>query len=168
MHTNLDEMLGTLEKLADEVIGFYLSKSCPCAFPRYRFLVGFNGDTYSKALLHTFDTNVFVSKSIDYENGFLIAQENEEFVCRVCGSKYRYKYDQYSITFEKISLSIKTLNQKELGATAGLPFPLFGGVYFTNGAWDEEQNNQEFAKLLKEFPQASPDEFKSKMQELSS
>lgn len=167
MYTKLDEVLGTLGKVADEVIDYYLSKSCPCAFPRYRFLVGFNGDNYSKALLHTYDTNAFVSKSIDFEKGFLIAQENAEFVCRVCGSKYQYKYDQYSITFEKISLSIKTLNQKELGAMAGLPFPLFGGVYFVNGAWDEEQQIQELKRLSEEFPQVNPDEFKKRMQELA-
>jgi hypothetical protein len=163
---NLDEALEVLRKISREVIDYYLGISCPCAFPRYRFLVSFEGDTYSQALLHTFDTNVFVSTSVDKEKGFLISQGNDQYSCRVCGSTYQYSYDQYSITFEKVTLSQKKIVQKEIGAAATLPFPLFGGVYFVNGAWDQERHDQELMRLSKDFPHASEDEFRKWMQEI--
>jgi hypothetical protein len=164
---NLDDALATLRTLSNEIIDSYLSTSCPCAFPRYRFLVGFNGGTYSEALLHTFDTNVFVSSSVDQDKGFLIPKEDDMYACRVCGSTYRYSYEQYSITFERISLSAVSLAQTDLGAAAEMPFPMIGGVYFVNGAWDEERNDQELVRLSKMFPIVDMDDFRAYMHELA-
>jgi hypothetical protein len=160
---SLDEALAAVQDVSGQIIDSYLSSSCPCAFPRYRFLVGFDGTEYSQALLHTYDTNIFVSRSVDPDVGFLVPKGDGIYSCRVCGSTYRYSHKQYSLTFEAMSLSVVSCALADVGAPAQMPFPVIAGVYFVNGAWGQEEYMRELARLREIFPITEPDEFRAHM-----
>lgn len=156
-----DEVLETLRVAAHELITFYLSVSCPCAFPRFRFLIGFDGNEYTKSLLHTFETNVCTDASLKYDPAFLIKDEKDHamFSCRICGTRYEYIYEQYGIAFELARLVPKDIKASQQGADVEFPFPLFASFYVADGARSEDDVQKDMSILGEKFPRVTLDEF---------
>lgn len=155
-----DEMLIQLQDVADKLISFYLSVSCPCAFPRFSFLASFCGDEYTKGLLHTFETNIITGAALRHSN-FLTKDEKHEdmYSCIVCGTGYLHVYEQFSITFELVRLVTNNNKAAAKGAVVQFPFPLFGGIYFANGALNDEEIQKESDRLQEKFPKTGLEEF---------
>ena len=159
--TSKDEALEVLRTTSNDLITFYLHISCPCAFPRFRFLVGFEGSQYTNSLLHTFESNVLVSAALDYDPAFLIKEETNEtlFSCRICKTQYTYMYDQYSINFDLTRLVLKESKALQKGAAVEFPFPLFAGLYITDGSRNEDDMQKDWKMLEEKFPQVPLREF---------
>lgn len=158
--TSRDEMLMKLQTATDELITFYLSVSCPCAFPRFSFLTSFRGDEYTKSLLHTFETNVLIGASLR-NTKFLTKdqQKNDLYLCQICATRYQYVYEQFSISFELVRLVAESNKAIRKGADIEFPFPLFGGIYLSDGVRKEEDIQKDLKILKEKFPRVSLDEF---------
>jgi hypothetical protein len=155
-----DEALEVLKTSIDQIIEFYLNTSCPCAFPRFLFIVGFDGGKYTKSLLHTFETNIFVNVTKSLAAFLQNDADNKgTYVCKICGTQYNYIYDEFSAAFSLQCFMVKDVKALTKGASVEFPFPLFAGLYIANGAQNEKDVQKELSELQQKFPSVKLAEF---------
>ncbi|HTA28809.1 MAG TPA: hypothetical protein VK809_13540 [Bacteroidia bacterium] len=153
------ELHETLKRALDEI----LKQSCPCHYPRFRYLIQFQHGKFNAGPVFCADTNYLVSiarsKELDYltltshvtENITGDYGEDLIYTCQKCKTVYKNICKQYSINFEFEYLDI--IEPKylfEIGADLTFPFPLLQGLY---GFKDED-----ILKCSKEFALGSANE----------
>lgn len=88
-----------------EVIDFYYSVACPCAFPRFRQLVSI--DCFNtEGTFYLYETNLLIREVMT--NRFEIQKENNDvFVsCNVCDSKYIIDGDEFGFLVQRLVLKM--------------------------------------------------------------
>lgn len=124
--------LKKLENLYENVISNYYKKSCQCAFPRWKQIVGIDccesNDSY-----RSFDTDLLINMSKPYFNIFpsVLSNErsNEKWVCKKCSSSFEYGWSDFSISVDRQKLTLVNSNVKEIGKKVVKPIPLFLGLW---------------------------------------
>ncbi len=136
-----------LSNIVDRILIEMLEESCPCQYPRFRFLARFSHFKYNARAVFCADTNYFVGaatfrknflKRIDTitENYFGDFGGDWIYQCKKCGTKYRHIHIQYSLMFEFVYLVVVEPKYFffNVGAELKFPVPLLQGLY----GFDEE------------------------------
>lgn len=131
-----------LRKTLTEVIAEMLRTSCPCHYPRYRFLVTFNHKLYDTGPVSCAETNYLTSLATNEELNYLeqvgvsagrpLGDYGDDIIyrCRKCSTQFRHVASQYSINFEFEYLIIEDIQfQQDVGCPLSLPMPLYQGLY---------------------------------------
>lgn len=153
------ELHETLKRVLNEI----LKHSCPCRYPRFRFLVGFNHEHYNAGPVFCADTNYLVSIARHIEGDYLrltsriteniIGDYGADFIytCQKCGTVYKNICRQYNINFEFEYLTIMESHYlPDVGAAVSFPVPLLQGLF---GFKDEN-----ILKCSKEFTLGNVDD----------
>ena len=152
------ELHETLKRALNEI----LKQSCPCHYPRYRYLIQFKHSNFNAGPVFCADTNYLVSIARYGENYLTLTSRITEnvigdynmdliYTCKKCGTVYKNICKQYSINFEFEYFDIiepKYLH--DIGAELTFPFPLLQGLY----GFKEE----DILKCSKEFVIGNADE----------
>ncbi len=119
-----------------------LKDSCPCHYPRFRYLTAFQHDNYKAGPVFCADSNYLISiarsKNLDFlkqtdritEN--LIGDYSADLVytCNKCSTVYKCIGKQYSISFEfEYLITIDKKYGTNIGADVTFPIPLLQGLY---------------------------------------
>jgi hypothetical protein len=114
------------------IIDFYLEHGCPCRFPRFRSVVGFNFEDHGIAPHALHETQTLIAICTRHEKGMYTQEGNPEeeirYTCSVCGAAILEEYDEYSISMWRSFLRIETV-QHDLGPAPLKPEPLYWGPY---------------------------------------
>lgn len=131
-----------LHKTVQRVLKNMLIESCPCHYPRFRYLVQFKHQNYKAGSVLCPDVNSLIINSSFYDSKFLREAErvttkvigdfdsNVIYECEKCGTKYKNIGYQYSINFTFDHFEI--LNPKyghDVGAEVVFPIPLYQGLF---------------------------------------
>jgi hypothetical protein len=119
-----------------------LKESCPCRYPRFRYLINFKHDNYDAEPVFCADTNYLVSIACSGESGYLILTsriteniignhgEDLVYTCQKCGTVYKNISKQYSINFEfEYLVILEPKYLPDIGADLTFPFPLLQGLF---------------------------------------
>lgn len=153
-----DELNKTLKK----ALSIMLKSSCPCHYPRYRYLVSFQHDNYKAGPVFCADSNYLASISDSPDLNFLRQtsriSENKIgdfddliYTCTKCGTVYKLIHKQYSINFEFQYLEVlEAKYKKEIGEDVAFPIPLYQGLF---GFKDDD-----ILKFAQEFELGTPEQ----------
>ena len=132
------ELHETLKRALTEI----LKQSCPCHYPRFRYLIQFQHHNFNAGPVFCADTNYLVSIACCKESDYLrltsrstenvIGDYGTDFIytCPKCGTVYKNICKQYSINFEFEYLDIiEPKYLSDIGAELTFPFPLFQGLF---------------------------------------
>lgn len=136
------ESINELQETLRHSLTNILQSSCPCHYPRYRYLVNFQHDNYKAGPVFCADTNHLISVSCSNELNFLkqtgritenlIGDYSAEIIytCSKCSTVYRRIGKQYSINFEfEFLMTIDRKYGSDIGAALTFPIPLLQGLY---------------------------------------
>ena len=140
-----------------DVLPALLHAGCPCRFPRYVYLVGFNFQTYHTGPVCCRDTEELVHGSYYGTTGFLdqrservIADSrHRDYQCKVCGAAWEAVFTDYSIHMYRSYLRLCSRVLADIGADVVLPFPVCGG-FFGFSQHDIETCSQNFRQVTVE------------------
>ena len=136
------ESTNELRDTLKNILADMLKSSCPCHYPRFRYLVTFQHDNYKAGPVFCADTNYLISVSHSKDLNFLkqtdritenlIGDYSADLVytCSKCATVYKCVAKQYSISFEFEYLM--TMDKKygaDIGADVTFPIPLLQGLY---------------------------------------
>lgn len=129
-----------LSNTVDDIFKEILIESCPCHYPRFRFLTTFLHDKFKAGPVFCADTNYFIdcatSKKLDYltETKRVKSRDGDfddiYYCCDFCNTTFRKITRQYSINFEFSYLKIENKNYgKDVGEKVEKPIPLLQGLF---------------------------------------
>lgn len=124
------EKLARLNTLIMETLAFYKSVSCPCAFPRFRQIVGIDCTDY-RASFYATETELFIDAASPLYEQKIIGHPNnneKEWTCKTCGSAWYFNWQDFSIHVSRSVLKIVDLRTADAGAAPTIPIPLFIGL----------------------------------------
>lgn len=116
----------------EEILEFYHSHSCQCAFPRFRQYVGIDCTDTSNSF-YVSETEAFISKCNKYFDIQPLTPERggecylSIYTCKKCGSTYEYGWSDFSIYINRSYLKLKEKKIKDIGQDAINPIPVFVG-----------------------------------------
>jgi hypothetical protein len=121
-------------KALAQVIAYYKKTACPCAFPRFAQLTGFDFRHYGTGPVGCHLTDMLISLAVTTDDAtFKPAGEwmgNERrFVCAVCGTEGTLYSEQYNINLTVMSFTLENIKAKRLGAPAEDRIPIPNGFY---------------------------------------
>ena len=123
--------LEKLTSLIESSIKMYNSTACPCGFPRFQQIVGIDCSNYGDSF-KCVETELLINKSKRF---FHIEPSdrkdenvNEKWVCKTCGSKYEYGWQDFSIAVERQKLELCDLKTVQVGEKQRHPIPLYLGL----------------------------------------
>ena len=119
-----------------DVLPSLLRHGCPCRFPRFVYLVGFNFQDYNAGPVCCQATEELVygsyhgsSAFLDQRSEWLDADSTQrDYQCKVCGAGWEMVFTDYSINLDRSYLKLKSRVLADIGADAVLPFPVSGGI----------------------------------------
>ena len=121
-----------LWKLIEEIMTYYNSISCQCAFPRYRQIVSLNCSDYQKSF-YSSETQGFLQHSrlyFDIIEGDNKQEDNSQiWTCKKCRSVYDYAYSGFSIYVNRGYLKINEHKTIDIGAEPQTPMPFVVGLF---------------------------------------
>lgn len=133
-----------LNKTLTKALSMMLKSSCPCHYPRYRYLVSFQHDNYKAGPVFCADSNYLASISCNSDLNFLklTSRISEHptgdfddliYTCTKCETVYKFIHKQYSINFEFQYLEVlEAKYKKEIGEEVAFPIPLYQGLFGFN------------------------------------
>jgi len=118
------------------------SHGCPCRFPRFVFLVGFNFQDYKVNPVACVDTEELVVASYHGQHAFLRRESQRQvqdsthtcYVCEVCGALWEGVFTDYSISMFRSYLRLESSVLAPLGPAPTFPFPVSKGFRAFNKA----------------------------------
>lgn len=125
-----EERLAKLNTLITETLALYKTVSCPCAFPRFRQIVGIDCTDY-RASFYSTETELFIEAARPFYETKVLGHPNnndEEWTCKTCGSVWLFNWQDFSISVSRNVLKIKELHAVDAGAPTRLPIPLYVGL----------------------------------------
>ena len=133
-----EELRATLTSALTEI----LRHSCPCHYPRFRYLTNFQHDNYKAGPVFCADSNYLISvartKDLDFlkqtdritENTIGDYDVDLVYTCSKCLTVYKCIGKQYSINFEfEYLMTMDKKNGSDIGADVTFPIPLLQGLY---------------------------------------
>ena len=113
-----------------------LKAGCPCRYPRFVRLVGFNFQDYNVGPVLCGDTEELVSASIQGPSAFLDLQSEEhvqdsthrKYRCSRCGASWLYVFTDYSISLSRVYLQLLISSADNMGAEPQEPIPISTGL----------------------------------------
>jgi hypothetical protein len=143
-----------------DVIPHFLAVGCPCRFPRYVYLVGFNFEDYKSGPVCFQATQGLVeSSAIISHSAFLNPSSDwrsdcesqcRDYRCRICSAEWELVTTDYSIDMYRSYLRLRSQTGSDLGAEVVLPFPLCGKIFAFK--------HNDIDKCTKNFKRTSVDE----------
>ena len=134
--TTMKEKVEGTAAVMNRALAFAFERSCPCAFPRLRYLWSFRHENYGAGAVGCFDTHILTDSFVQllrqkYPQSVQLNKSGAlEFIsCPKCGSLYAFSYDQYSINFERYFLDCLEDKAPLCGAAVEFPFPLSLGLF---------------------------------------
>ncbi|WAC14508.1 hypothetical protein [Dyadobacter pollutisoli] len=128
----IKENTDKLWQYLDETLDFYNSLACPCAFPRFRQIVGLDCVDFRKSF-YASETEGFISLAGKH---FQIQEisggdenSNQLWTCNTCASTFHCGWSDFSIHVNRTFLKTLELKTTDIGADATLPIPLFVGLF---------------------------------------
>lgn len=130
-----------LEETMRNVLKEILKESCPCHYPRFRYLIKFHHDNYNARAVMCADQYALISEACKETLRFLkltdtITEKPEGdyndliYTCNKCSTVYKHITPQYSINFEFTYFKIlEAKYNKDVGADVTFPFPLLQGLF---------------------------------------
>ena len=111
------------------------ARGCPCRFPRFVFLVGFNFQDYKVGPVACADTEELVTASFHGPNAFLRQESQRQvldsthtlYKCKTCDASWEGVFTDYSIHMFRSYLRLKSPISQSLGAAPSFPFPISKG-----------------------------------------
>ncbi len=152
------ELRTTLEKVITEILHY----SCPCHYPRFRYLVNFQHGNYNAGPVFCADTNYLVSISCEKADFLKLTScitsnvigdygVDLIYTCQKCGTVYKNIRKQYSINFEfEYMVTLASKYHFDIGAEVLFPVPLLQGLF----GFDDK----EISKCAGEFKLGNADE----------
>ncbi|HRG01192.1 MAG TPA: hypothetical protein PKZ75_08755 [Bacteroidia bacterium] len=124
--------LNLLQSRIEEILEFYHSHSCQCAFPRFRQYVSIDcADTGNSFYVN--ETETFISNSSKYFDIQPLTPERggecylSIYTCKKCGSTYEYGWSDFSIYINRSYLKLKEQKTNDIGKEPINPIPIFLG-----------------------------------------
>jgi hypothetical protein len=144
-----EELIIELFKSAFEI---YNSDLCPCAYPRFRQIIGINcSDTNDS--FQCFETEILISLAkpgFNVEKSELTNERlNEKWVCKKCESVYEYGWSDFSIAVSRQKLKLIKLKAAEIGKPAFKSIPLYLGLMGHSYPPENQIFKVEFEKFRK-------------------
>ncbi len=148
----------TLEKIVTEMLQY----SCPCHYPRFRYLVNFQHNNYNAGPVFCADTNYLVGVACNNTDYLVLTSRVTDnvigdysvdliYTCQKCGTVYLNVAKQYSINFEfEYMVVLESKYCSNIGAEVTFPIPLLQGLF---GFEDNE-----ILKCAKDFKLGKTDE----------
>ena len=144
------ERANNLWKALEETVAYYNHESCPCAFPRFRQIVGIDCVDYGGSFYFS-ETEGFIAVSTEQypqnpENGLQV-------ICKTCGSVWWKEWQDFSIHISRTVMKPETLKANDIGADPVTPIPFnYGPVGHKNPDRSLFQHMEldVFVKYLKE------------------
>jgi hypothetical protein len=124
------ERANLLWKELENVVGYYNSIACPCAFPRFRQYVGIDCIDYRGSFYFSETEGLIAVTAEQYTpdpaNGMQV-------ICRTCGSVYYKEWQDFSIHISRTTMKIVELKAEQVGADPITPIPFnYGPVGHKN------------------------------------
>lgn len=111
-----------------EVLGFYRAQGCcPCAFPRFVQLVGFDFRTFGTGPVGCHAAEMGIGMCTG-GGGFFHAHE-QVHVCSVCGSEATVKWEQFNINLDVTTMTWNKLCAVPRGAAPEKRIPMPSGFF---------------------------------------
>jgi hypothetical protein len=117
-----------VQQLFTTTLENYNAHACQCAYPRYRQILAIDcvdtGDSFS-----CYETEMLIELSKPYfhwsDNNQTI---NNQWKCKKCGSTYSYEWQDFSISVNRQTIKLESLNTNVIGKLALKPIPLYLGL----------------------------------------
>ncbi len=132
MVNEFNERHAQLKEALQAVLDGYTAAACPCAFPRFRQVVGIDcTDTGDSYCCHDTELLIYLSKPLFEVEPLGKPGEaaNEKWVCKTCASVYDWGWSDFSIHVNRQTLKISNLRAPQIGREALKPIPLFLGLW---------------------------------------
>jgi len=134
------------QRVIEDVYTYYAREACPCAFPRFRQLVGFRDEDYGTGPVACFEQQhmVFLATRSDSSIGTRgvfqpigewesVADSKKRLLrCTTCGSDWIVEYTQYSINLSRefmILGTISPIRAQQIGLAPEPQVPLVAGIH---------------------------------------
>ena len=106
----------------------YTAHACQCAYPRYRQILAIDCvDTSSS--FSCYETELLIELSKPYFNWSDNNQTiSHQWICKKCGSTYSYEWQDFSISVNRQTIKLMSLNTNVIGKPALKPIPLYLGL----------------------------------------
>jgi len=106
----------------------YNAHACQCAYPRYRQILAIDcvdtGDSFS-----CYETELLIELSKPYFHWSDNSQTiNPQWKCKKCSSTYSYEWQDFSISVNRQTIKLMSLNRNVIGKPALKPIPLYLGL----------------------------------------
>jgi len=127
-----------LQKVVEGIYEHYLSRGCPCLFPRFRKLVTFNFEDYGMVPTACLESHLIIDlalrgpKKVYRATSEPTSDQGEStwlHECSRCGSMIAEHYADYSINMFREYLDFVELKAADIGAAVALPLPVINGVF---------------------------------------
>jgi len=112
------------------------TKGCPCRFPRFVFLVGFDFQQYKVGPVACGDTQILVGESCRGPHAFLVEKSEKQFQgstyvqysCKKCSASWEGVFTQYNINMWCSYLHLLSAPPPALGPAPAFPLPISTGL----------------------------------------
>lgn len=147
--------------VAKDLVRFFAGHGCPCRFPRFRFVLEFDGARYSNSPTGVHESRLFISMFLEMQiGGFYALTGKTDYVtsyqCRRCQSRFEVTAEDYAVGFWIYWAKCTHDAARPFGAAVTLPMPLVIAPV----------SNQSGLDALREvFHLGSVDEFRNYMKE---
>jgi hypothetical protein len=116
------------------VMEFYKKMACPCAFPRFGQLAGFDFHRYGTGPVGCHLTDILIELGVAGANAFYKpvkdwAGNNRLYTCSVCGSEISLYSEQFNIHLTVMNFTVEHVKAKIVGAQAEDRIPIPNGFY---------------------------------------
>lgn len=119
-------LIGALDK---EILPFYLSRGCPCAFPRFRALLEFDFRAHGVRATGCHESLTIIQRYLLGGQSCYTSPKPEAARCSICGSEFEAIYEDYSISFYLFHVRCSLDRSTPVGTPVVKPFPLVFGLY---------------------------------------
>jgi hypothetical protein len=157
------ESIKRLRETLSSAVTEMLIDSCPCHYPRFRYLTEFQHERYNAGPVFCADANYLIWVAQEKDLGFLTETDRITenlvgdygadlvYTCRRCSTTYRSIGKQYNINFEFVYLiPLEKKYGADAGAAVTFPIPLLQGLYGFH--------ENDILLCAKEYTLGSPDE----------
>jgi len=124
--------IGLLSTRIENILEFYDSHSCQCAFPRFRQYTSIDSaDTGNSFYVN--ETEAFIDNCGKYFDIKKMTPERggecylSMYTCKKCGSIFEYGWSDFSIHISRSYLKLKEKKVNDIGAEPINPIPVFVG-----------------------------------------
>ena len=155
-----EEIQATTNKMWEmfvDILDYYNSISCQCAFPRFRQYVAMDCVDYRGSFYMSETEGLVYHAGKYFDIGPAIPgpeANNAIYTCRKCGSTFNFGWADFSIHVNRSFLKVNELKVQDIGAAAKQPIPfvvgLFGHKYPERSLFDKISLD-EFTAYLREL-----------------